>query len=228
MTYLTLRLISTFIFIILVVALGSLVFVDRIDAADSFSLENISRILEPTILQLALSNESNISSHVMTLNGSANGIREMMNISSGEFIIFVINPLIQNTTAAENLTDISRRALSNLSIFTDIVNNCQPRSRCDNINPEDFQIQIFEFQDTKVDPITPVRSFSASSEGWTVTSLPLSTQYDVRLTSLNSISNTNMNMSYSAGCHGFMNTTQIDCKISTELTTMISDNGSVG
>jgi hypothetical protein len=216
----------------LLVALGNLVFIGKSYAAAPPSMENISKILEPTILQLILSNESKISSHVITLDGSEVGNREIRNISSGESIVFVINPLIQNTTAAENLTkspesSVSRRALSNLSIFTDIVNNCQPRSRCDSITPENFQIQIFEFQDNKLDPITLVRSFSASGEGWTVTSLPLSTQYDVRLISLNAISNTNMSMNYSRGCHGFIEAGQVDCRISTELSTMMSDTTDV-
>jgi hypothetical protein len=49
---------------------------------------------------------------------------------------------------------------------------------CDDIKAEDFQVGIYEFQDTR--PLTMVKSFRGSAEGWTVTSLPQSTQYDIK------------------------------------------------
>ena len=112
---------------------------------------------------------------------------------------------------------------SNMTIKTNILNNCKSVWRCEDIKAEDFEIKIYEFQDESQTPIKEIKSFAGSKDGWRITSLPQSIQYDIK--QFNPVrDNVLVNTNYSSGCHGIVHTEEIKCIIDTELITMLDRN----
>ncbi len=137
---------------------------------------------------------------------------------------------IQSDNATENLTLIApfvreKFMPSNLTVVTNVENNCQPTTRCDDIQPEDFTVDLYEFKEHLKNPYTWIKSFPGSAEGWVFTSLPPSTQYDFRQYHESLPDNTLAKMSYSPGCQGIVGSGEIFCEIKAKLTTLLVGNG---
>jgi hypothetical protein len=121
---------------------------------------------------------------------------------------------ISSTTAEASPTS-GLGALSNLTVFTTVENNCEPKSACERITSSDFENQIFQFQDWKESPLTLVKSFPGSATGWTTaisSDSPPPMQYEVKA-SPDIVLPGLANITYSPDCQGSTDEDHVTCNI---------------
>jgi hypothetical protein len=123
----------------------------------------------------------------------------------------------ENITATSNFLP-QKLNQTELVIVTKVENNCLPRVLCGDVRAEDFQVQVFGYQDEKQLLSTLGESFPGSAQGRTVTLFPQFIQYDIKQWNPSLGRNVTVDLSYSNGCSGFEFKVETLCIITAKLT----------
>lgn len=146
----------------------------------------------------------------------------MENLNFGETIYGIGQ--VGNTTTATAISKLQN--LTNLTVITKVENNCAPKVFCGGMKARDFQVRIFEIQDDKPEPVTLIKSFPGSSQGWKLTfSRPI--QYDIQLFNPPLGKFVTIDLYYSSGCHGYLSVQESYCVTNARLTNTMVGNKTI-
>jgi hypothetical protein len=121
----------------------------------------------------------------------------------------------------------SSEAIAHLKVITHVHNNCQPKILCSTIRADQFNVQVFTFENNQYNSKT---SFPGSEKGWTVdffpgsASSPEGIQYDVKQ---KFVPPSIANVTYSPDCQGTIKggDNRTTCTINNTLLRPLDENG---